>query len=42
MLTHVIQADIASNHLAGLVLGLVHDLRVVGPGQLGHGHEGRS
>ena len=40
MLADVVESGVAANHLAGLVLGLVHHLRVIGSSQLGHGHEG--
>lgn len=40
VLAHVIEAGIAANLGGCLVLGLVHDLGVIGPGQLGHRHEG--
>ncbi len=39
MLAHIIQASIAANHGAGLVLGLVHHLGVVGSIKFGHGHK---
>ena len=42
MLAHVIQADVAANQCTGFVLGLVHDLGVVGPVELGHGDTGSS
>jgi hypothetical protein len=39
MLAHIVEASVAANHGAGLVLGLVHDSAVIGPVKLGHGHE---
>ena len=42
MLAHVIQADVAANYGTDFVLGLVHDLGVVGPVELGHGDTGSS
>ena len=40
MLAHVVESGVAANHLARLVLGLVHHLGVICSGQLGHGDEG--
>ena len=42
MLANVVEAGVAANHRTGLVLGLVHDLGVVGPVELGHGDTGSS
>ena len=39
MLAHIIEAGVAANHGAGLVLRLIHDLAVVGPVELGHGYK---
>ena len=42
MLLHVVQACIATNHCAGLVLRLIHDFAIISAVKLGHRHEGSS
>jgi hypothetical protein len=42
MLPYIVEAGVMANHGAGPVLGLVHDLAVIGPVELGHRHERRA